>query len=46
MITRKELEMNGINIVADTNALIYLLSGSDKAAEYLNNKQVWISANH
>lgn len=36
--------MNGISIVSDTNALIYLLSGSQKAAEYLNNKQVWISA--
>jgi len=36
--------MNGISIVSDTNPLIYLLNGSEKAAEYLNNKQVWISA--
>ena len=36
--------MNGISIVSDTNPLIYLLNGSKKAAEYLNDKQVWISA--
>jgi predicted nucleic acid-binding protein len=36
--------MNGISIVSDTNPLIYLLNGSDKAAEYLNGKQIWISA--
>ena len=36
--------MNGISIVSDTNPLIYLLNGSEKAAEFLNNKQVWISA--
>jgi len=35
--------MNGVSIVSDTNPLIYLLNGSEKAAEYLNNKQVWIS---
>lgn len=36
--------MNGGSIVTDTNPLIYLLNGSKKAAEYLNDKQVWISA--
>lgn len=36
--------MNGISIVTDTNPLIYLLNGSEKAAEYLNGKQIWISA--
>ena len=35
--------MNGISIVTDTNPLIYLLNGSEKAAEYLNGKQIWIS---
>lgn len=35
--------MNGISIVSDTNPLIYLLNGSEKAAEYLNDKQIWIS---
>lgn len=35
--------MNGISIVSDTNPLIYLLNGSEKAANYLNGKQVWIS---
>lgn len=36
--------MNGISIVSDTNPLVYLLNGSEKAAEYLNGKQIWISA--
>jgi predicted nucleic acid-binding protein len=36
--------MSGISIVSDTNPLIYLLNGSEKAAEYLNGKQIWISA--
>lgn len=35
--------MSGISIVSDTNPLIYVLNGSEKAAEYLNNKQIWIS---
>jgi len=35
--------VNGISIVSDTNPLIYLLNGSEKAADYLNGKQVWIS---
>ena len=35
--------MNGISIVSDTNPLIYLLNGSQKAASYLYGKQVWIS---
>ncbi len=36
--------MNGISIVSDTNPLIYLLNGNLKAADYLDGKQVWISA--
>ena len=36
--------MNGISIVSDTNPLIYVLNGSEKAAEYLDGKQIWISA--
>lgn len=35
--------MNGISIVSDTNPLIYLLIGSQKAASYLDGKQIWIS---
>jgi predicted nucleic acid-binding protein len=35
--------MNGINLVSDTNPLIYLLNGNIKAAQYLDGKQVWIS---
>lgn len=35
--------MSGVSVVSDTNPLIYLLSGSKRAAEYLNDKQVWIS---
>jgi predicted nucleic acid-binding protein len=35
--------MNGISIVSDTNPLIYLLNGSEKAAAYLDGKQIWIS---
>ena len=35
--------MNGISIVSDTNPLIYLLNGSQKAADYLDGKQIWIS---
>ena len=35
--------MNGISIVCDTNPLIYLLNGSQKAASYLDGKQIWIS---
>ena len=35
--------MSGINIVSDTNPLIYLLNGDTKAAAFLNGKQVWIS---
>ncbi len=32
--------MNGISIVSDTNPLIYLLNGSQKAASYLDGKQI------
>lgn len=35
--------MNGISILCDTNPLIYLLNGSEKAAAYLDGKQIWIS---
>jgi hypothetical protein len=35
--------MNGINLVCDTNPLIYLLNGDIKSAQYLDGKQVWIS---
>jgi len=35
--------MNGVSVVSDTNPLIYLLNGSKKAAEYSNDKQIWIS---
>jgi predicted nucleic acid-binding protein len=35
--------MNGLSVVSDTNPLIYLLNGSQKAASYLDGKQVWIS---
>jgi len=35
--------MNGNNIVADTNIILYLLSGDDTLAEILNQKQVYIS---
>lgn len=35
--------MNGISVVCGTNPLIYLLNGSQKAAGYLDGKQIWIS---
>ena len=35
--------MNGISILSDTNPLIYLLDGNKEVAEYLDEKQVWIS---
>ncbi len=35
--------MSGISIVSDTNPLIYLLDGNAEVAEYLDEKQVWIS---
>ena len=36
--------MSGISILSDTNPLIYLLDGNKEVAEYLDGKQVWISA--
>lgn len=36
--------MSGISILLDTNPLIYLLDGNKEVAEYLDGKQVWISA--
>jgi len=35
--------MNGINIVCDTNPLIYLLDGDRRLASFLDNKQIYIS---
>ncbi len=35
--------MNGINIIADTNILIYLLKGDSRIAEHLEGKQLFIS---
>jgi predicted nucleic acid-binding protein len=35
--------MNGINIVADTNLLIYLLKGNSRIGEQLEGKQLFIS---
>ena len=35
--------MSGIRIIADTNPITHLLSGSQEVAEYLDGKQVWIS---
>ena len=35
--------MNGISIVSDTNPLIYLLDGNKTVAEFLDQKQVWVS---
>jgi predicted nucleic acid-binding protein len=35
--------MNGISILSDTNPLIYLLDGNSEVAEFLDEKQVWLS---
>jgi len=35
--------MNGISILSDTNPLIYLLDGNKEVAEFLDEKQVWLS---
>lgn len=35
--------MNGNRLVSDTNVLIYLLKGEEKAAEILNNKEIYLS---
>lgn len=35
--------MNGISILSDTNPLIYLLDGNVEVAEFLDEKQVWLS---
>jgi predicted nucleic acid-binding protein len=35
--------MNGISVLADTNPLIYLLDGNVEVAEFLDEKQVWLS---
>jgi len=35
--------MNGINIVCDTNPLIYLLDGDKRLAKFLDNKQIYVS---
>jgi len=36
--------VSGLSILADTNPLIYLLNGDVEVADYLDGKQVWISA--
>jgi predicted nucleic acid-binding protein len=36
--------VSGISILSDTNPLIYLLDGNKEVAEYIDGKQVWISA--
>ena len=35
--------MNGINLMIDTNTAIYLLSGNDKLAQFLDEKNIFIS---
>ncbi len=35
--------MNGISILTDTNPIIYLLDGNGDIAEFLDQKQVWLS---
>ncbi|MEI8202290.1 MAG: type II toxin-antitoxin system VapC family toxin [Bacteroidota bacterium] len=35
--------MNGINLMIDTNAAIYLLNGNQKIAEFLDGKNICIS---
>ena len=35
--------MNGISIVCDTNPLIYLLDGNKDIAQFLDNKQLYLS---
>lgn len=33
--------MNGINLMIDTNTAIYLLSGNDKLAQFLDEKNIF-----
>ena len=35
--------MNGIRILCDTNPLIYLLDGNRDVAQFLDNKQIYLS---
>lgn len=35
--------MNGISILCDTNPIIYLLDGNAEVANFLDEKQVWLS---
>jgi predicted nucleic acid-binding protein len=35
--------MNGSSIFLDTNIILYLLSGDETVAEFLNNKNIFIS---
>ena len=35
--------MNGIRIVCDTNVLIYLLDGNRDVAQFIDNKQIYLS---
>ena len=43
-IFKENYGMNGIKILADTNAIIYHLAGNDKLEAVLNNNLVYISA--
>jgi predicted nucleic acid-binding protein len=40
---KKDCEMSGIRILCDTNPLIYLLDGNRELAEFLDNKQIYVS---
>ncbi len=35
--------MNGLRIICDTNPLIYLLDGNKDLAQFLDNKQIYLS---
>ena len=35
--------MNGISLVCDTNSLIYMLDGNKSIAQFLENKQIYLS---
>jgi predicted nucleic acid-binding protein len=40
---KRELEMIGNNILVDTNIILYLLSGDQTVADFLNKKHVFVS---
>lgn len=35
--------MNGNNLIVDTNIILYLLSGDQTVADFLNKKHVFVS---